>query len=148
MELFDPTRPDSLPHAGTFNNNALTMAAGAAGYGEVYTPAAARQLNERGDRIRERLNEICRRADVAFQFSGIGSMMTAHATRQPIRGAADIASSNQDAKELFYFDMMAAGIWIARRGFVALNIMIGEAEGDRFVAAVEEFVTARKALLR
>jgi glutamate-1-semialdehyde 2,1-aminomutase len=26
--------------------------------------------------------------------------------------------------------------------------MIGEAEGDRFVAAVEEFVTARKALLQ
>ena len=32
--------------------------------------------------------------------------------------------------------MMDAGIWIARRGFVALNIMIGDAEGDRFVAAV------------
>src|SRR5258708_8820885 len=45
MELFDPTKPDHLPHAGTFNNNALTMAAGAAGYGEVYTPAAAHELN-------------------------------------------------------------------------------------------------------
>jgi glutamate-1-semialdehyde 2,1-aminomutase len=49
---------------------------------------------------------------------------------------------------LFFFDMMSAGIWIARRGFVALNIMIGDSEGDRFVAAVEEFVTARQALLR
>ena len=148
MELFDPTKPDSLPHAGTFNNNALTMAAGVAGYGEVYTPAAAAELNDRGEKIRERLNAICARNKVAFQFSGIGSMMTAHATSRPIRTAADIATGNQDAKELFFFDMMAAGIWIARRGFVALNIMIGEAEGDRFVAAVEEFVTARKALLQ
>jgi len=148
MELFDPTKPDHLPHAGTFNTNALTMAAGAAGYGEVYTPAAAKALNERGEKIRERLNAICQREKVAFQFSGIGSMMTAHATSRPIRTAADIATSNQDAKELFFFDMMAAGIWIARRGFVALNIMIGEQEGDRFVAAVEEFVTARKALLQ
>jgi glutamate-1-semialdehyde 2,1-aminomutase len=148
MELFDPTKPDALPHAGTFNNNALTMAAGVAGYGEVYTAEAAKELNDRGDRIRERLNEICRKAGVAFQFSGIGSMMTAHATARPIKTAADIASSNQDAKELFFFDMSAAGIWIARRGFVALNIMIGEAEGDRFVAAVEEFVSARKALLQ
>jgi glutamate-1-semialdehyde 2,1-aminomutase len=148
MELFDPTKPDALPHAGTFNNNALTMAAGAAGYGEVYTPAAAQQLNERGERIRRRLNAICQRERVAFQFSGIGSMMTAHATARPIRSAADIASGSQDDKELFFFDMMAAGIWIARRGFVALNIMIGEAEGDRFVAAVEEFVAARKALLQ
>jgi len=148
MELFDPTKPDHLPHAGTFNNNVLTMAAGVAGYGEVYTPEAAVALNARGEKIRERLNAICQRAGVAFQFSGIGSMMTAHATTRPIRTAADIATSNQDAKELFYFDMAAAGIWIARRGFVALNIMIGDAEADRFVAAVEEFVAARKALLR
>ena len=148
MELFDPTKPDALPHAGTFNNNALTMAAGVAGYGEVYTAEAAKELNDRGDRIRERLNAICKRAGVAFQFSGIGSMMTAHATARPIRTAADIATSNQDAKELFFFDMSAAGIWIARRGFVALNVMIGDAEGDRFVAAVEEFVSARKALLQ
>jgi glutamate-1-semialdehyde 2,1-aminomutase len=148
MELFDPTKPDSLPHAGTFNNNVLTMAAGVAGYGEVYTPEAANALNARGEKIRERLNAICQKADVAFQFSGIGSMMTAHATTRPIKSAADIATSNQDAKELFYFDMVAAGIWIARRGFVALNIMIGDAEADRFVAAVEEFVTARKALLK
>jgi glutamate-1-semialdehyde 2,1-aminomutase len=148
MELFDPTKPDSLPHAGTFNNNVLTMAAGVAGYGEVYTPAAADALNARGETIRSRLNAICQKAGVAFQFSGIGSMMTAHATTRPIRTAADIASSNLDAKELFYFDMVAAGIWIARRGFVALNIMIGDAEADRFVAAVEEFVAARKALLK
>lgn len=148
MELFDPTKPDALPHAGTFNNNALTMAAGVAGYGEIYTAEAAKELNDRGDRIRERLNAICQKAGVAFQFSGIGSMMTAHATARPIRTAADIASSNQDAKELFFFDMSAAGIWIARRGFVALNVMIGDAEGDRFVAAVEEFVSARKALLK
>ena len=148
MELFDPTKADSLPHAGTFNNNALTMAAGVAGYGEVYTPAAAAELNARGEKIRERLNAICARNKVAFQFSGVGSMMTAHATSRPIKTAADIAAGSQDAKELFFFDMMAAGIWIARRGFVALNIMIGDAEGERFVAAVEEFVTARKALLQ
>ncbi len=148
MELFDPTKADSLPHAGTFNNNALTMAAGVAGYGEVYTPAAAKELNDRGDRIRERLNAVCAKNKVAFQFSGIGSMMTAHATARPIKSAADIAAGSQDAKELFFFDMSTAGIWIARRGFVALNVMIGDAEGDRFVAAVEEFVSARKALLQ
>ena len=41
MDLFDPRRPDALPHAGTFNNNVLTMSAGLAGLTEVYTPDAA-----------------------------------------------------------------------------------------------------------
>src|SRR5258708_30117101 len=45
MELFDPTRPDSLPHAGTFNNNAPTLAAGPPGHREVFTPAGAQARN-------------------------------------------------------------------------------------------------------
>jgi len=147
MELFDPTKPDSLSHAGTFNNNILTMAAGLAGFGDIYTPEAARVLNERGDRIRERVNTICRNAGVAFQFSGIGSIMTAQATTRPIRTAADIATSNQDAKELFFLDMIAAGFWIANRGFITLNIMIGDTEADQFVDAVDKFITRRQQLL-
>ena len=62
MDLFDPRRPDALPHAGTFNNNVLTMSAGLAGLTEVYTPDAARALNARGDALRERLNALCRGA--------------------------------------------------------------------------------------
>src|ERR1044072_3315468 len=89
MELFDPTKPDHLPHAGTFNNNALTMAAGAGGCGGAHPPAAAKELNERGEKIRNRLNAICQREKVAFQFSGIGSMMTAHATSPPVRAAGE-----------------------------------------------------------
>ena len=92
MELFDPTKPDHLPHAGTFNNNALTMAAGVGGL--------RRGLHARGGQGAERPRREDPRAaqrdlpegeKVAFQFSGIGSMMTAHATTRPIRTAADIA---------------------------------------------------------
>ena len=45
MARFDPTRADALPHAGTFNNDVLTMAAGLAGLTQIYTPAAAEELN-------------------------------------------------------------------------------------------------------
>ena len=38
MAVFDPSRPDALPHAGTFNNNVLTMSAGYAGLTELLTP--------------------------------------------------------------------------------------------------------------
>ena len=50
MDMFDPRRADALPHAGTFNNNVLTMSAGLAGLTEVYTPAEAAVLNQRGER--------------------------------------------------------------------------------------------------
>src|SRR6201995_429860 len=74
MDLFDPRRPDALPHAGTFNNNVLTMSAGLVGLTEVYTPDAARGLNARGDALRGRLNAVCEEAGAPIQFTGIGSM--------------------------------------------------------------------------
>ncbi|MGE0417574.1 MAG: aspartate aminotransferase family protein, partial [Acetobacteraceae bacterium] len=147
LDMFDPRRPDALPHAGTFNNNVLTMNAGLAGLTEVYTPEAAVALNARGDALRERLNAACERAGAPVQFTGIGSMLAVHTMRGPVRSSADVAKSDQKLKELFFFDMLAQGIWLARRGMMTLCLPIGDAECDSFVAAVEEFLASRKSLL-
>lgn len=147
MSLYDPRRKDALPHAGTFNNNVLTMSAGVAGMSEVFTPEAQIALNARGDALRERLNELCRRAGAAMQFTGLGSMMTVHFTRAPIRRPADVASLDPRLKELFFFDMIAAGLYIARRGMMVLSLPNSDTDCDRFAAAVEEFLTSRRALL-
>jgi glutamate-1-semialdehyde 2,1-aminomutase len=146
MDLFDPRRPDALPHAGTFNNNVLTMSAGLTGLTEVYTPDAARALNARGDTLRERLNALCQAVDAPLQFTGIGSMLAVHALRGPVRSPADAARGDAKLKELFFFDMLAHGIWLARRGMFALSLPIGDAECDRLAGAVEEFLASRRSL--
>jgi len=147
MAQFDPSLPNALPHAGTFNNNVLTMSAGLAGLTQVYTPEAAIALNARGDALRTRLNELCQRQEVAMQFTGLGSMLNVHMTDAPLRSAADAAQGNQALRELFFFDMLAAGIWVARRGMINLSLPLGDAEGDLFVAAVADFIQARMVLL-
>jgi glutamate-1-semialdehyde 2,1-aminomutase len=65
----------------------------------------------------------------------------------PIASPADAAKGDQKLKELFFFDMLAHGIWLARRGMMALSLPIGDAECDRLAAAVEEFLSARRSLL-
>ncbi|MGH7066854.1 MAG: aspartate aminotransferase family protein [Acetobacteraceae bacterium] len=147
LDLFDPRRQDALPHAGTFNNNVLTMAAGLAGLTEVYTPAAAEALSARGEALRARLNALCRRAGAALTFTGIGSMMTAHFVSGPIRSPEDVASADPRLKELFFFDLLAQGIWIARRGMINLSLPIDDAECDRLAEVVEEFVATRRTLI-
>ena len=147
LDLFDPRRANALPHAGTFNNNVLTMSAGLAGLTKVYTPDAAQTLNARGDALRERLNALCRAADAPMQFTGRGSMVAVHMTRGPIRSPADAAKGDAKLKELFFFDMLAQGIWLARRGMMTLSLPIGDAECDKLAAAVEEFLASRRSLL-
>jgi len=147
MDLFDPRRPDALPHAGTFNNNVLTMSAGLTGLTEIYTPDAARALNARGDALRERLNGLCRAADAPLQFTGIGSMLAVHARRGPVCSPADAAKGDAKLKELFFFDMLTHGIWLARRGMFALSLPIGDPECDLLTSAVEEFLASRRSVL-
>jgi glutamate-1-semialdehyde 2,1-aminomutase len=145
MGRFDPGRRDALPHAGTYNNNVLTMAAGLAGLTGVYTPEAAVALNARGDALRVRLNALCDGAPL--QFTGIGSMLAAHAARETVESPADAAKADAKLKELFFFDMLARGIWLARRGMMSLSLPNGEAECDALVAAVADFLSVRRSLL-
>ena len=147
QDQFDPRRANALPHAGTFNNNILTMTAGLTGLTDVYTPEAAEALNARGDALRERLNVLCQAADAPLQFTGRGSMLAVHTMRGPVNTPADAAKADQKLKELFFFDMLAHGIWLARRGMMTLSLPIGDAECDVLVGAVEEFLLIRKGIL-
>jgi glutamate-1-semialdehyde 2,1-aminomutase len=146
MERFDPRRPDAFQHAGTFNNNVLTMNAGYVGLTEVYTPERALALNEWGDGLRERLNRIVRQHGLAMQFTGRGSMMSVHMTDAPVRSEEDAACGNGPLRDLFWFDLMASGIWFAKRGMFALSIALDEADSDKLAAAVEDFALTRAPL--
>ena len=146
MERFDPRRPDAFQHAGTFNNNVLTMNAGLVGLTELYTPDRAHALNEWGDRLRGRLNAVVRRHRLEMQFTGLGSMMSVHMADGPIRSEEDAARGNGALRDLFWFDLVASGIWFAKRGMFALSIALDDEDGDKLVAAVEEFAQTRAPL--
>jgi glutamate-1-semialdehyde 2,1-aminomutase len=146
MEWFDPRRADGFQHAGTFNNNVLTMNAGHVGLTEIYTPERAVALNRFGDGLRERLNAIVRRRGLAMQFTGVGSMIGVHMTSLPIRSAADAAKGDAALLDLFYFDLIARGVWFAKRGMMALSIALDETDADKLLAAVEEFTETRAPL--
>jgi glutamate-1-semialdehyde 2,1-aminomutase len=147
MQRFDPRRADALGHAGTFNNNVLSMAAGLAGLQQLWTPAAVEQLNTRGDRLRARCNAVFRARGLALQASGLGSLMTLHATDRPLRCASDLAGSDLRIKDLLYFALLERGIYMARRGMVALSLPFGDAEADQFAAALDDALAAHAAVL-
>jgi glutamate-1-semialdehyde 2,1-aminomutase len=148
MQWFDPRRPDHLEHAGTFNNNVLTMNAGYVGLTEVYTPGRAHALNQFGDGLRERLNRVVRRRGLAMQFTGIGSMLGVHMTDAPIHNESDARQGDAGLLELFYFDLLARGIWFAKRGMMALSVALEDTDADKLAAAVEEFADTRAPLFR
>ena len=147
MAVFDGHKPGAMPHAGTFNNNVLSMAAGCVAMGEIFDEAAAEALFARGEALREACNAVCAKHGVAMHFTGIGSMLNPHFRPGPITAPYKASLAEEQQRELFFFDMLAAGMYLARRGMVALMLPVTDADCAAFVAAVEEFCAARKPVL-
>ena len=143
MDIYDPRRPDAIPHAGTFNNNALTMAAGTAALAEVYTPEVAIGHNARGDQLRQRLNAIIQARQLPLQFTGVGSLLGLHAKAGDISAPGDLDDANDRIAELIFFDLLDAGYYIARRGFIALSLPLTDADLDGFATAFEDILELR-----
>ena len=83
-----------------------------------------------------------------MQFTGLGSMIGVHMTDRPIRCEADALTGNSDLLDLFYFDLLARGVWFAKRGMMALSIALETADADRLVTAVEDFSDTRAPLFK
>lgn len=148
MAMFDPRRSDAVPHAGTFNNNTLTMSAGITALSEIYTAEAAQAHNARGDALREALQGIAAGQGLPLQVMGRGSMMCFHVTAAPPRNAAEAAAGNQPLKELLFLDLLERGFYVARRGMIALSLAVGDEELAAFREAFAEVLALRAPLYR
>ena len=148
MRHFDPTEPGGLAHAGTFNNNVLSMSAGIAGLRDVLTDKVLIALNARGDRLRERLNATAQEHDVAMHTSGRGSLMTIHPARGPIVSSIPLRPEQALARELLFFELLEAGFWMARRAMIALCLPIADTDCEEFAAAYADILDRNATLLR
>lgn len=140
MALFDPRKPASLVLSGTFNNNSLGMRVGAAVLSEVVTAAAIEQLSASGNNLRQRLNTMLEEAGIAAQFTGFGSILAIHFVPGLLKNARDAAASDPRLRELFYLHMLEESIWIARRGMMALSLVLSNDDLAEIALAVESFM--------
>lgn len=148
MDRMDPFAPGALPHAGTYNNNVFSMAAGYAGLSRIFTPERAEALFAEGEALRARLNDLCRAAAPSVQFTGQGSIMNVHFVGGAVTSPDDLAGEPKELFKLFHFDMMEAGIHLARRGQINLSLPVTAADRDRIAEAVARFLERRAPLLR
>jgi glutamate-1-semialdehyde 2,1-aminomutase len=143
MAAFDPTQ-GGLTHGGTFNNNAFTMAAGAAVVGLLDADILA-ELNGRGERLRAHLSQIL--APVGFCVTGVGSMMTIHPTPGPVVRYSDLAGVDHRWRRLLFYELLARGHYIAERGYLALSLAVTDDDLAAFVDSAGAFADKYVALV-
>ncbi|QEL22842.1 aspartate aminotransferase family protein [Bosea sp. F3-2] len=140
MEQFDPRRKGGLSHAGTFNNNSITMSCGVAVLSELFDDRACAELNQRGDRLRKRINGLAAEHRVRMTASGLGSIMNIHFVDGPISDAWQAKRSSSDLRELLWLHMVQSGFWIAQRGMMSLSVLIEDEHVDGIAEAIRGFI--------
>ncbi len=148
MSMFDPRRDPAIPHAGTFNNNVMTMGAGLAAITEIYTEARALRLNSDGNILREKLNAVCKAAGAPVSFSGIGSVMNLHTQASFVTRPSQTSQDNKTLKNMIFFDLLEKGFYIARRGLVSLNVCLTQTDLENFVDAFSEILNMHSDYIR
>ena len=83
MELFDPTKGAPIAHAGTFNANPVTMAAGEVVMNHL-TPDVYDRMNALGGELRAKLSAVFDEFEVPAQVTGVGSLFGIHFTSEEI----------------------------------------------------------------
>lgn len=141
MGAFDPARGGELTHGGTFNNNVVTMAAGAVALGELLTAQVLDALFERGESLKARLTDVFDASPLPLCVSGMGSLMTIHTVEGPVRSPAQLADSDPVLKELLFHELLERRIYLAPRGYMALSAAISDDDCDRLIEAIAETVT-------
>lgn len=142
MDRFDPARPDALKHAGTFNNNVLSMAGGLAGLRKVFTPARAARFLTECETFRTGLNARFAKAGLAVRASGMGSILSLHLGDDPPETLARIDPRSITLRQLVHLDALDRGLALTPRGDIYLSLPMDEARRDRIadilIGAVQE----------
>ena len=119
----------------------------AAAMGKVLIGDVLDQLNSRGEKLRAELNTIAEQHDTCIQFTGAGSLMALHSTRQPIYSVKNLTGCDDRVAELVFLDLLERGYYIARRGYMALMLSVGDRELSGFKQAFADVMRSRAHLL-
>jgi glutamate-1-semialdehyde 2,1-aminomutase len=114
MAVFDPRRPDAVPHSGTFSANPVSMRAGAAALDALDAAAIAR-IDALGERLRAGL------AGLGCTVTGRGSLAKLHV---------------EDRAELWR-RLYREGVLIAASGLACISTPMDETVIDRALTAFE-----------
>jgi glutamate-1-semialdehyde 2,1-aminomutase len=147
MARYDPRHGQGWNHAGTFNNNVCSMAAGCVALGEVYTPARAAEFLDWSEAFRESLNRMFGERDVPMYANGMGSIIAIHFSREPTKAPSHITAGCQSLRPLLHMEMLLEGVAICKRGDFFLSLPMTDAHLNKARGALGNFIDKHKLLI-
>ncbi len=137
LDHFDASKADSIPHAGTFNNNIATMSAGCVVLSELFTSDTAISLTARGDDLRARIDDVLHQHKLPFTVTGFGSMNAIHALAHRPQNGTDLLERDPVMQEALFLALLQRGVYTAPRGSLNLGLAVTDWDLDHYLNALD-----------
>lgn len=119
MQMYDP-REKKMYHPGTFNGNAVTMAAGLATM-KAYNQEAVDYVNGLGTLFKEGVLKIYDKLGLNMKISGAGSIYNILFTDKEVKNYRDVASAHEELNKVLYMSLLTKGVFDAERGMFCMS---------------------------
>jgi glutamate-1-semialdehyde 2,1-aminomutase len=147
MAHYNPKLGGAWNHAGTFNNDVCSMAAGGVAMSKIYTQQRAVEFFESSEAFRLSLNEMFARREVPMYCNGMGSIFAIHFARKPTRKTTDISDGCRSLRPLLHMELLLDGVLLCGRGDLFLSLPMTEAHFAKARLALEKFADRYKLLI-
>jgi glutamate-1-semialdehyde 2,1-aminomutase len=150
MDIFSPKRAHPMHHSGTFNGNAVTMAAGIAAM-KLVDQALIDRINTMGNRLRTSLQELFIRKGIRGQVTGMGSLMNVHfSTRQvtDLRSAKENWRFSLPVRDLLNLALKNRGIYTPRRLMLSISAPMTDDEIQQTITAFDHSIDSLKPIIK
>ena len=143
MAMWDPSHPGGpqVAHAGTFNGNPMTAAAGVATL-RALTADVYEELARKGDYLRAKLRAVIAELEAPMGITGAASLFGIQCTAENVRDYRSYATNDSELLDLVFFGMMNEGYLLSNRCAGNVSAAHTDDELDGFVAAFERVVKA------
>jgi glutamate-1-semialdehyde 2,1-aminomutase len=147
MANYNPKLQGSWNHAGTFNNNVCSMAAGCVGLDRIFTQERATEFFEWSEAFRLSLNKMFAAKAVPMYANGMGSIIAIHFSSKPTKKTTDITAGCQSMRPLLHMELLLEGVLVCKRGDLFLSLPMTDKHLSRARLALEKFVDRYKPLI-
>ncbi len=139
MSVFDPgSKGPRILSGGTYSANPVSMIAGLAAM-EALDSNEYDRLEDMGNRLRTRMNDLFQNSNQSGQVTGVGSLFRVMMTDLPLKNYRDtmmIPDAETRCLRLF-LALLDTGIMVGTNGLGCLSTPMGDEELDKIAAAFE-----------
>ena len=136
MSMWDPTNGGAtVQHAGTFNGNPMTAAAGVATL-ENLTPDKFEYLDNLGESLRSKLRALFTELEVPMGVTGIASLFALQFTSTEVTDYRSFATNDKKLLNMMFIGLLNEGFLMSNRCAGNVSTVHTEDDVDALVTAV------------